>query len=134
MPESDAAELRTLNRLFKDYGKNANDITVDYLRCIWKYAIEQLKLRLGDFQEEYTIRAVLTVPEVWTPSTMKMIKALAIRAGLPNDTDLLPESEAAAVASLKVMTMRFKLGVGDICTVCNADVEKCVRYIFHPKK
>jgi len=134
MPESDAAELRTLNRLCEAYGKDAKDITVDYLRCIWNYAIEQLKLHLGDFQEKYAIRVVLTIPAVWTPSTIKMIKALAIRAGLPTDTDFLPESEAFVVASVKIPTARAKLGGGYFVTVCYADVEECVRYIFHPKK
>jgi len=128
MPESDS-ELGTLNRLLEAHGKNAQDITVDYLRSIWKYTAEQLKLNLGaNFQEEYTVRVVLTIPAVWTPSTLKMVKALAIRAGLPNDTDLLPEPEAAAVASLKVAAARAKLGEGDIITVCDAGGGTCVRY------
>ena len=135
MTKLDVEELGTLNRLLETYGKNAKDITVDYLRCIWKYTAEQLKPNLGaNFQEEYTIRVVLTIPALWTLSTIKMVKALAIRAGLPTDTDFLLESEAVAVASLKVAAARAKVGGGDFVTVCFADVKKCVRYIFHPKK
>jgi hypothetical protein len=113
MPESDS-ELGTLNRLLETYGKNAQDITVDYLRSIWKYTAEQLKPNLGaTFQEEYTVRVVLTIPALWTLSTIKMMKALAIRAGLPTNADLLPESEAIVVSTLRIATARAKLGEGD---------------------
>ena len=120
-------ELGTLNRLLEAHGKNAKDITVDYLRCIWKYTAQQLKPNLGaNFQEEYTVRVVLTIPALWTPSTTKMMKALAIRAGLPYHTALLLEPKAVAVATFKVAAVEARLETGDIVTICNAGGETCV--------
>ncbi|KAF8253057.1 hypothetical protein K440DRAFT_274852 [Wilcoxina mikolae CBS 423.85] len=123
--ESDS-ELGTLSRLMREHGKTVQDITVDYLRCIWGYTKEQLNAILNeDFQETYHMRVILTIPAVWTPNTIIMMKELAVKAGLPTSTDLLPEPEAAAVAVLKVTTERAELQQGDVVTVCDAGGGTC---------
>ena len=131
--ESDS-ELATLKKLMAKYHKSADDITADYLQCIWAYTKEQLKRNIPNFQNEFAVRVILTIPAVWTPDTTKRVKELAIRAGLPVDIVLLPEPEAAAVAVLEGATQRARLKVGDVVTVCDAGGGTCVRSSIHEKK
>ncbi|KAF8243836.1 hypothetical protein K440DRAFT_605702 [Wilcoxina mikolae CBS 423.85] len=135
MPEIESnSELGTLCRLMREHGKTVQDITVDYLRCIWSYTIEQLNaITNEDFQATDHMRVILTIPAVWTPNTTIMMKELAVKAGLPRSMDLLPELEAAAVAGLRDTAEKAELQKGDIITICHAGHITCevITYKIH---
>jgi len=122
-------ELSTITRLLENYGKTAEDVTADYLREIWNYTRRQLGQILGEnFMTDYSVRVVLTIPAVWTPSSIKLARRLAHRAGFPEHIELVPEPEAAAVAVLRESTTRPHLKVGDVITICDAGGGTCVSY------
>lgn len=114
-------DLEKLKALLRKYKKTAFQVSVDYLRELWRYALDQIRRTLGDgFEDDYSIQAVLTVPALWTPTTAHLTGKLAKEAGLPENTLLLPEPEAAAVTILKVSSQRAKLVPGDVITVFDA--------------
>jgi molecular chaperone DnaK (HSP70) len=129
-PESkENSELKTLEHLMKKFGKNVQDITVDFLRCLWDYTKKQLQFILGeDFMHRFSVRVILTIPAVWKPATIIMMKDLAKKAGLPENTDLLPEPEAAAIAVLGRAARRALLEAEDVITVCDAGGGTCVSH------
>ncbi|KAI5816996.1 hypothetical protein BZA77DRAFT_311532 [Pyronema omphalodes] len=126
-PESkENSELKTLEHLMKKFGKSVQDITVDFLRCLWDYTKKQLQFILGeDFMHRFSVRVILTIPAVWKPATIIMMKDLAKKAGLPENTDLLPEPEAAAIAVLGRAARRALLQAEDVITVCDAGGGTC---------
>jgi molecular chaperone DnaK (HSP70) len=113
--------LKTV-RVLKQLDKSAEDVAVDYLRMIWKYTLDDIqKVRGDDWSEIYTIRAVMTVPAIWSPAAMERTLNIAKKAGLPADVRLVREPEAAALAVLKdKQEDGDKLQVGDCFVVCDA--------------
>jgi molecular chaperone DnaK (HSP70) len=127
----DIIELTTLKHLLITYGKTAEDVTVDYLKCIWGYTKEQLHKQLGSkFMADYSIRVIFTIPAIWAPGSSTKIKGLTRKAGLPEEIHFVQESEAAALAVLRGLK-QFQVKVGDIITVCDAGGGTCVRCIFN---
>jgi molecular chaperone DnaK (HSP70) len=109
-------------KLLQKLAKSAEDVAVDYLRMIWKYTTDDIqKIRGGDWSEVYTIRAVMTVPAIWSPGAMERTLNIAKKAGLPDDVRLVREPEAAALAVLKDRKEDGDtLRVGDCFVVCDA--------------
>ena len=137
VPDSDSdgnSELATLKRLLVKYGKTADDITADYLQCIWTFTKEVLNRNVRTFAREFALRVILTIPAVWTPITTERFKELAIRAGLPVDIVLLPESEAAAADAFSGTSQRARFKVGDVITICDAGGQTCVRFSIHGRR
>jgi molecular chaperone DnaK (HSP70) len=125
-------ELTTLKGLLHTYNKTAEDVTVDYLRCIWRHTEKQLLKQLGSkLFVEFSIKVIFTIPAIWEPHSRNKVKALAFKAGLPTDIDFVQEPEAAAVEVLKGSD---RVNVGDIITVCDAGGGTCVRCNFHLNK
>jgi hypothetical protein len=122
-------ELNTITRLLESYGKTAEGVMTDYLRKIWNHTRQQLRQILGDsFMIDYSVRVVLAIPALWTPSSIRLARTLVHRAGLPEDVELVKEPEAAAVAVLRESTIQpnLNLNVGDVITVCDAGRMTCV--------
>ncbi|KAF8244520.1 actin-like ATPase domain-containing protein [Wilcoxina mikolae CBS 423.85] len=119
----DILELTTLRKLLSDYGKTAEDVTVDFLGCIWGHAKEQLRVRLGsDFMDTYSVRVIFTTPAIWEPNSYNQVKELARKAELPKNIYFVQEPEAAAMAVLKEPE---QVNVRDIVTVCDAGGGTC---------
>lgn len=90
--------LTSLDRL----EKTVDDVVTDYLRCIWDHTIAHLKRKKGDnFQELYTLNVVLTVPAVWSALAKDRTLRAAKKAGLPINSRMVTEPEAAALAVLR---------------------------------
>lgn len=129
---ADVLEITKLRALLDKYDKTAEEVTADYLKCIWGYTKKQLRRQLGSkFMVEYCARVIFTIPAIWEPGTHSKVRKLALRAGLPEKIHFVQEPEAAAMEVLKGWT---QLKVGDIITVCDAGGGTCVRCNFHSKK
>jgi hypothetical protein len=127
-------ELATLKRLLEKYEKTAESVTVDYLKCIWRYTKEQLRRQLGfKFMTDYSVRVVFTIPAIWAPGSWNQFRDLARKAELPDNIHFVQEPEAAAVAVLRGLK-QMQVKVGDIITVCDAGGGTCVRCKFHLNK
>jgi hypothetical protein len=102
-------------------GKSPEDATVDFLRLIWQYTKEDIKkIRGDDWADMYTLRAVFTVPAIWSPHAQDKILKIAKRAGLPDNVSLVSEPEAAALAVLREKKEEGELQAGDCFVVCDA--------------
>jgi hypothetical protein len=128
--ENGIPDLENLRKLLRTYKKSAEDVTVDFLREIWAYTKQELRLVLGEnFMAQYSIKVVLTVPAVWTPETANLTRELAVKAGIQAEQlNLVQEPEAAAIAVAEVSSGRAQLREGDIITVCDAGGGTCVSF------
>lgn len=114
--------LAPINDRLREQNKSAVDVAADYLRMLWSYAKEEIKKGTGmdDWEDIYSIKAVVTVPAVWSPRAKEYTKQAATRAGLPDDLTLVSEPEAAALTVLKEQEAEGGLEVGDVFVVCDA--------------
>jgi molecular chaperone DnaK (HSP70) len=88
---------------FKDNptGKDAEAVTVDYLRCLWDHTMKDIaKDRSSNFRDLYNLRVILAIPAVWSPAAHRKMRNIAAKAGLECDSpvELVLEPEAAALA------------------------------------
>jgi hypothetical protein len=112
----------TSNKLLAALQMTAEDVAADYLRLIWQYTKDDIqKVRGDDWASIYTIKAVLTVPAIWSPGAKDKTLKIARKAGLPENVSLVTEPEAAALAVLKEKSEDGQpLQVGDCFVVCDA--------------
>lgn len=123
--EFDDPDLKRLDRyqgsgLFQlPPGKTATDVVADYLAKIYNHLMRELEKRLGKHILDVTpIDFWLTCPAIWSDKAKDATKKAAVRAGIasrPGDLIyLVPEPEAAAIATLKTLT---KDGVDDAAKI-----------------
>jgi len=131
---ADILELTILRDLLSTYNKTVEDVTVDYLSCIWGFTKDQLRRQLDSkFMTKYSVRVIFTIPAIWAPGSSTKIRELTGKAGLPENIYFVQEPEAAAMAVLKG-PRQMEVKVGDIITVCDAGGGTCVRCNLHLKQ
>ncbi|PVH75767.1 actin-like ATPase domain-containing protein [Cadophora sp. DSE1049] len=124
------AKVLETKRVLRKLKKTAVDVTADFLRCLWKHAIEVIELALTKIAvDNMTFRVVLTLPANWKHSAQELTKKAAIQAGilerrLRGETTfrMVTEPEAAALAAWREAGMRWRpdLQLGDSFVVCDA--------------
>ncbi|KAJ4985396.1 hypothetical protein SVAN01_09151 [Stagonosporopsis vannaccii] len=102
--------------------KTPEDVTADYIRIVWQHIKEDIQKVLGnDWETVYSVRAVLTVPAIWSDNAKARTLRIACMAGLPENVSLLSEPEAAALAILRERKEEGHiLQIGDCFVVCDA--------------
>lgn len=100
-------------------GKSAEDVVSDFLKCFWEHTLKTLQ-RKHEELTQYTLQVVLTVPAVWSPSAKDKTLKAAIKAGMPEDLQLVTEPETAALAVLKDKSEEDTIDVGDAFVICDA--------------
>ncbi|KAH7081489.1 hypothetical protein BKA63DRAFT_462626 [Paraphoma chrysanthemicola] len=112
----------TSMKLLAKLNKTVEDVAADYLRLVWQYTKDDIqKYRGDDWESIYTVKAVLTVPAIWSPGAKDRTERIAKKAGLPDNITLVSEPEAAALAVLREKSEEDKpLKVGDCFVVCDA--------------
>ncbi|KIY62877.1 actin-like ATPase domain-containing protein [Cylindrobasidium torrendii FP15055 ss-10] len=89
-------------------GKQAMDLIVDFLSCLWEYAKEQITREIGAVADLNSADVWLTVPAAWDAKGCDIMREAAIAAGMvrsahAGDKDwrerlhIITEPEAAAV-------------------------------------
>lgn len=118
---SSSKVISTLQQL-EALGKSPEDAAADYLRLVWQYAKEDIaKHRGDDWENNSSVRAVLTVPAIWSEKAKDRTLRIAKRAGIPDDVSLVSEPEAAALATLRGKRQEGdQMKVGDCFVVCDA--------------
>jgi hypothetical protein len=86
-------------------GKNGTDVCADYLKGVYEYLMSELERKWTSGAMEVTpIEFWLTVPATWSDKAKNASIEAAKRAGfgsrMNDDIFLIPEPEAAAVATL----------------------------------
>jgi molecular chaperone DnaK (HSP70) len=117
--------LNTTKQSLAAIQKTAEDVVIDYLRCVWKFALETIRApHQKDMADKYRFRIVITVPAIWNPQAMEKTRQ-AIQKVLANEkwpVEVVQEPTAAAIYTLNHM-MKFEshaIHVGDCYLVCDA--------------
>ncbi|KAK4211460.1 hypothetical protein QBC37DRAFT_474393 [Rhypophila decipiens] len=103
-----------------DMFRNAQQATVDYLRCLWSHAGAHIRRQVGS--SSFEPKLVLTVPAMWSPTAIQTLQMAAIEAGLPENIHILPEPEAALhhILHEERHLLTPEIAKGDVYTVCDA--------------
>lgn len=114
--------VTTSLKLLRSLNKRVEDVAADYLRLLWQYTKADIaKARGVDWESNYTVKVVLTVPAIWSHEAKDRTMKIAKNADLPSQIDLVSEPEAAALAVLKEKNKDGEtLKVGDCFVVCDA--------------
>jgi molecular chaperone DnaK (HSP70) len=102
--------------MLKYLKKSPVDVVADYLKCLWKHAVEDIELSLSKIAvDNMTFRVVLTVPANWDHMAQALTKKAAQKAGIeavrsrgPTTFRMVSEPEAAALAAWKEAGMRWR--------------------------
>jgi molecular chaperone DnaK (HSP70) len=143
LAEEQPEKYKELHALLKFFGKEPIDVMADYLKCIWKYATDNIQRRIGKhLWENLKLKIVVTVPAIWDHKAQELTRKAAQMAGLHSrnttELELIGEPEAAALAVFDEMSTQRKrmLQVGDPFIVCDAGGGTVVRgkisLIFKP--
>ncbi len=102
--------------------KAPEEVAAEYLSLIWQYAKEDIrKVRGDDWESIYAVKAILTVPAIWSEAAKSRTLRIAKKAGIPDNVSLVSEPEAAALAILRERKEEGEaLQAGDCFVVCDA--------------
>ncbi|KAF2651441.1 hypothetical protein K491DRAFT_637347 [Lophiostoma macrostomum CBS 122681] len=123
----DSAQLRQATDKLNSLGISAVEATADYLRKLWTHTIAAIERELGKRAVDgLPFRVIVTVPAMWPPKAMERTERAARKAGIlesrlcgETKLDLVPEPEAAALATLAEFRGRPGVQRGDVVTVCD---------------
>lgn len=93
--------VKHTDKLLRSLQKTPEEAVSDYLREIWNYTKEDIRKREPNWETDYNIRIILTVPAVWSDSAKDKTIRAAEKAGLKN-IQRVSEPEAAALATLRL--------------------------------
>lgn len=93
--------VKNSNNLLTKVDKTALEVVADYLKLLWQYTLEDIRKFHPTFESIFSLRVVLTVPAIWSPTAKEKTKQAARLAGMPEGIKLVTEPEAAALATLK---------------------------------
>lgn len=126
----DGPKVKKTRAVLERLGKTAVDVVADYLRCLWKHAIEVIELALSKVAvDNMTFRVVLTLPANWDHRAQRLTVQAAVQAGItiprsqgPTFFKTVSEPEAAALAAWHESGMRWRpdLQLNDNFVVCDA--------------
>jgi molecular chaperone DnaK (HSP70) len=119
-----AEELKQARYEINKLGKEVVEVVADYLKMLWKAALEDVRITYSSLINISRFCVVLTIPAIWPDNALDTMKEAARRAGIldprgpdgPGSTMLhvVSEPEAAALASLQCdMVPRPDFGPGD---------------------
>lgn len=114
--EQGGQRVKETEALLRKLRKTNVDVVADYLRCLWKHAIEVIELALSKIAvDNMTFRVVLTLPANWDHSAQELTRKAAIQAGIteprwrgPTIFKMVSEPEAAALAAWRESGMRWR--------------------------
>ncbi|KAF2110481.1 hypothetical protein BDV96DRAFT_691242 [Lophiotrema nucula] len=120
-------QLATAESMLSREGVTPVDAAADYLRQLWESIVEDLERQCGATAVKgLPFRVILTVPAMWSDSAQNNTRQAAQKAGIlqsrlcgETTLDLVPEPEAAALATLAEFNDRPGVQRGDVITVCD---------------
>jgi hypothetical protein len=115
----ESPQLKATRKLLDRLGKDAVEVTADYLRLIWQYALAEIRRQNPRSTDGMPFRIVIGVPANWPPGAQAKMRTAAQRAGLLEsragglltDLEFIAEPEAAAVAAFHEGNIRHNICV-----------------------
>lgn len=124
----ESAQCSRARDMIKELGKTPVEVIGDYLRLLWHHTLDNITRQQGpEMVEETPFKVWLTVPAIWDHAAREKMRKAAERAGITKYRScgetvlsLVPEPEAAALATLEDFKKRPILKREDIFVVCDA--------------
>jgi len=121
-------QIKRAREMLANHRKTAVEVVADYLRLLWKHVIKTIERERGsNSASRLPFRVVLTVPAIWPHNAQQRMREAASKAGILDPRTcgettlrLVPEPEAAALASLSEFRDREDVQVGEVFVVCDA--------------
>jgi hypothetical protein len=105
-PVQNSQHLVKTKALLNRLGKKVEEVTADYLRRLWDYALAEIRRQIPSSIDGMPFRIVLGMPANWPLDAQEKLRRAATKAGMLNrrpglDTvlEFVAEPEAAAIAA-----------------------------------
>ncbi|RKL33579.1 hypothetical protein BFJ72_g9803 [Fusarium proliferatum] len=123
-----SCQLRHARKLLDKKKRDPVEVIACYLRKIWNHAIDSIRRSVGiELLQKSRFHVVITLPAIWPPYAQQRMKQAANASGILDarscgDTKLrfISEPEAAALATIKDLSKRSTMKVGDTMVICDA--------------
>ncbi|WKT39350.1 hypothetical protein QSH57_001169 [Fusarium oxysporum f. sp. vasinfectum] len=125
---SKSSQMRCAQKLLDKMRKDPVEVIACYLRKIWNHAIDSIQRTVGaELLQKSPFHVVITLPAIWPPYAQQRMKQAAKTSGILDarscgETKLrfISEPEAAALATIKDLSKRSTIKVGDAMVICDA--------------
>ncbi|CAG7557355.1 unnamed protein product [Fusarium equiseti] len=125
---SNSSQLQHARKLLGDLKKDPVDVIGCFLRKIWNHTVDSIRRSIGsELLQKSRFYVVITLPAIWPPYAQQRMKQAARTSGILDarpcgDTTLrfISEPEAAALATIKDLSKRSTMKVGDTMVICDA--------------
>ncbi|KAF5263244.1 hypothetical protein FOXYS1_6008 [Fusarium oxysporum] len=125
---SKSSQMRCAQKLLDKMRKDPVEVIACYLRKIWNHAIDSIQRAVGaELLQKSPFHVVITLPAIWPPYAQQRMKQAAKTSGILDarscgETKLrfISEPEAAALATIKDLSKRSTIKVGDAVVICDA--------------
>ncbi|KAF5982892.1 Hsp70 chaperone protein [Fusarium bulbicola] len=125
---SRSSQLRHARKLLDKMKKDPVEVIACYLRKLWNHAIDSIQRTVGvELLKKSAFHVVITLPAIWPPYAQQRMKQAAKTSGILDarscgETKLrfISEPEAAALATIKDLSKRSTMKIGDTMVICDA--------------
>ncbi|KAF5601485.1 mitochondrial-type heat shock 70 [Fusarium subglutinans] len=125
---SRSSQLRHARELLDKMKKDPVEVIACYLRKLWNHAIDSIQRTVGvELLKKSPFHVVITLPAIWPPYAQQRMKQAAKTSGILDarscgETKLrfISEPEAAALATIKDLSKRSTMKIGDTMVICDA--------------
>ncbi|KAF4449449.1 hypothetical protein F53441_7311 [Fusarium austroafricanum] len=135
-----STQIQEARRLVNNSNKTPVKIVSIFLRRLWNHSMEAIRRSIGeDVMNRSKFRVVITLPAIWPPYAQQRMKEAAQQSGMLNQRSagtttlhFVSEPEAAALATIKDLSKRSSIKVGDTIVVCDAGggTVDLISYVF----
>lgn len=106
----------------KDFSKTPQDVCADFLSKVYLHMLEKISDQIGEeFLRSTPMDCWLTVPAVWSDKAQDLTMAAAKAAGFGSRAGdniyIIPEPEAAAIATFKSKTKPYAPNPPEVCSI-----------------
>ncbi|KIL94945.1 hypothetical protein FAVG1_01876 [Fusarium avenaceum] len=123
-----SSQLRKARDLLGGIKKDPVDVIACFLRKVWNHAIDSISRSVGvELLQQSRFHVVITLPAIWPPYAQQRMKQAATVSGILDtrscgETTLrfISEPEAAALATIKDLSKRSTIKIGDTMVICDA--------------
>ncbi|EXM27760.1 hypothetical protein RAB80_001198 [Fusarium oxysporum f. sp. vasinfectum] len=125
---SKSSQMRCAQKLLDKMRKDPVEVIACYLRKFWNHAIDSIQRTVGaELLQKSPFHVVITLPAICPPYAQQRMKQAAKTSGILDarscgETKLrfISEPEAAALATIKDLSKRSTIKVGDAMVICDA--------------
>jgi molecular chaperone DnaK (HSP70) len=120
----ESQKLKATAKLLRQLNKGVEEVTADYLKLIWDFAMIQIRTQNPRSIDGMPFRVVIGIPAKWPQEARVKMRNAAAKAGLldsrpgglATELEFVAEPEAAAVAAFHDGNLRHSIHVSFVAT------------------